>query len=175
MKFLETTIPGAFELHIEPHYDERGFFARTWCERDFAKHNLNPKLVQCSLSFTGKKRTLRGMHYQTPPFAEAKLVRCTRGSIFDVVVDLRRDSKAFKRWFGTTLTADNHSMLYIPEGCAHGFLTLEDATEVAYQMSEFYNSESASGVRYNDPAFRITWPDKIEVISERDHTYPDFK
>lgn len=175
MRFLESAIPGAFEIRVEPHSDERGFFARTWCQEEFAKHQLNPKLVQCSFSFTARKRTLRGMHYQASPFAEAKLVRCTRGSIFDVVVDLRRDSKAFKRWFGATLTAENHSMLYIPEGCAHGFLTLEDATEVAYQMSEFYNSESARGVRYNDPAFEIAWPDKIEVISERDRIYPDFK
>jgi dTDP-4-dehydrorhamnose 3,5-epimerase len=175
MRFLETAIPGAFEIHVEPHFDERGFFARTWCQNEFAKHDLNPKLVQCSLSFTGRKRTLRGMHYQAPPFAEVKLVRCTRGSIFDVVVDLRRDSKAFKRWFGATLTADNHSMLYVPEGCAHGFLTLEDDTEVAYQMSQFYNSNLARGVRYNDAAFEIAWPEKIEVISERDRTYPDFR
>lgn len=175
MRFIETSIPGAFELQIEPHTDERGFFARTWCRDEFEKHGLNPKLVQCSLSFSACKRTLRGMHYQERPHAEAKLVRCTRGSIFDVVVDLRRDSKTFKRWAGATLTADNHAMLYVPEGCAHGFLTLEDSTEVAYQMSEFYNSESARGVRYDDAAFQIAWPHKVEVISERDRTYPDFQ
>ena len=132
-------------------------------------------LVQCSLSFNTRKGTLRGIHYQVAPYAETKLVRCTRGAIYDVVVDLRPQSPTFRDWVALVLTAENRNMVYVPEGCAHGFLTLEDETEVFYQMSEFYNAESARGVRWDDPAFRIAWPEKVEVISERDRTYPDFE
>ena len=171
----KTKISGAFEIHLEPKLDERGFFARTWCREEFERNGLNPKLVQCSVSFNAKKGTLRGLHYQEPPFAEAKLVRCTSGSIYDVVLDLRVQSAAFKQWLGVMLTAENRKMVYVPEGCAHGFITLEDESEVLYQMSEFYHPESTRGVRWNDPAFQIAWPEKVNVISERDRTYPDFK
>jgi dTDP-4-dehydrorhamnose 3,5-epimerase len=174
MEFLETKLAGVFEIRIEPMSDERGFFARTWCEKEFQSHGLNSSIAQCSASFNNRKGTLRGMHYQAPPFAEMKVVRCGKGAIFDVVVDLRFESSTFKDWIGVELTAENHKMLYVPEGCAHGFLTLEDETEVVYQISEFYHAESARGVRWDDPAFRIEWPMPPEVMSERDRTYPDF-
>lgn len=175
MLFCETKLPRVFEIQLEPHRDERGFFARTWCQKEFEAHGLNPRLVQCNISFNIRKGTLRGMHYQALPHAEAKLVRCTRGAIYDVVVDLRPTSPAYQNWIGVELTAANRHMLYIPEGCGHGFLTLEDETEVFYQMSEFYDAESSRGVRWNDPAFKITWPEKVEVISQRDGAYPDFE
>jgi dTDP-4-dehydrorhamnose 3,5-epimerase len=175
MTFHETKLPGVFEIHLEPKPDERGFFARSWCQKEFESHGLNPKLVQCSVSFNTRKGTLRGIHYQAAPFAEAKVVRCTMGAIYDVVLDLRPQSPTFKEWIGMRLTAMNRHMLYVPEGCGHGFLTLEDQTEIFYQMSEFYDASSARGVRWDDPAFRITWPSQVKVISERDRTYPDFK
>jgi dTDP-4-dehydrorhamnose 3,5-epimerase len=175
MIFLETKLPGVFEIHIEPNYDDRGFFARTWCETEFKNHGLNPAVRQCNVSFNAKKGTLRGVHFQAAPYGEAKTVRCTSGAIYDVVLDLRPLSPTFRKWIGVSLTAANRHMLYIPDGCAHGFLTLEDNTEVFYQMSEFYHPDSARGVRWNDPAFQIAWPEKVEVISERDRTYPDFE
>jgi dTDP-4-dehydrorhamnose 3,5-epimerase len=175
MIFHEIKLPGVFEIQVEPRADERGFFARTWCHKEFEEHGLNPKLVQCSVSFNKQKGTLRGMHYQTAPFAETKIVRCTQGAIYDVVLDLRPDSPTFKRWTAVALSSQEHNMIYIPEGCAHGFLTLEHQTEVFYQMSEFYNPESARGVRWDDPAFQISWPANVEVISERDRTYPNFE
>ena len=175
MKFRETEIPGVFEIELETMPDERGFFARTWCQKEFAIHGLSPKLVQCSVSFNKRKGTLRGLHYQVAPHAETKLVRCTRGAIYDVVLDLRPQSPKFKDVVGVTLTAEKRNMIYVPEGCAHGFLTLEEGTEVFYQMSEFQSPESARGVRFDDPAFRIAWPEKIEVISERDRNYPNFE
>jgi dTDP-4-dehydrorhamnose 3,5-epimerase len=174
MIFRETKLPGIFEIHLEPNYDERGFFARTWCEKEFKNHGLNPTLKQCNVSFNAKKGTLRGVHFQAAPYVEAKIVRCTSGAIYDVALDLRPVSPTFKKWIGLTLTAANRHMLYIPESCAHGFLTLEDNTEVSYQMSEFYHPDSGRGVRWNDPAFQIAWPEKVEVVSERDRTYPDF-
>jgi len=174
MKFHETKLPGVFEIHIEPKLDDRGFFARSWCRKEFEEHGLDPRLVQCNISVSKRKGTLRGVHYQTPPYAETKLVRCTRGAIYDVIVDLRPQSPTFKQWAAIVLTADKRNMAYVPENCAHGFLTLEDETEVFYQMSEFYDSASARGVRWNDPAFGIAWPAQVEVISERDRTYPDF-
>ena len=175
MRFRETKLPGVIEIHLEPKLDERGFFARAWCRSEFRDHGLNSRLVQCNISRNSRKGTLRGMHYQTEPFQEAKVVRCTRGAIYDVVLDLRARSSTFKEWIAITLTAERGEMVYVPEGCAHGFLTLEQETDVFYQMSEFYDAESARGVRWNDPAFAITWPDKVEVISERDRTYPDFQ
>jgi len=175
MKFRETEIPGVFEIELEIMPDERGFFARTWCQKEFAIHGLSPKLVQCSVSFNKRKGTLRGLHYQVAPHAETKLVRCTRGAIYDVVLDLRPQSPKFKDAVGVTLTAEKRNMIYVPEGCAHGFLTLEEGTEVFYQMSEFQSPESARGVRFDDPVFRIAWPEKIEVISERDRNYPNFE
>jgi len=175
MIFHETKLKGVFEIHIEPNTDDRGFFARSWCQKEFEDHGLNPRLVQCNISRNARKGTLRGMHYQAEPNPEAKLVRCTAGSIYDVALDIRPNSPTFGQWFGTVLTAENHHMLFIPDGCAHGLLTLEDNTEIFYQMSEFYHPELSRGVRWNDPAFKITWPAAIEVISERDRAYADFE
>jgi len=175
MVFKRTVLAGVVEVHLDPLTDERGFFARSWCEKEFELNGLNPRLVQCNVSFNTHKGTLRGIHYQNEPFQEAKLVRCTQGAIYDVAVDLRPRSSTFRRWVAAILTAEDRQMLYIPEGCAHGFLTLMDNTEVFYQMSEFYHPESARGVRFDDSAFKIEWPEKIEVISERDRNYPDFK
>jgi dTDP-4-dehydrorhamnose 3,5-epimerase len=175
MLFHETKLPGVLEIHIEPHTDDRGFFARSWCQKEFEAHGLNSRLVQCNVSFNMRKGTLRGMHFQTTPHAETKVVRCTQGAIYDVVLDLRPSSPVYRNWVAIVLSSANRHMVYVPEGCAHGFLTLEDETEVSYQMSEFYNEESARGVRWNDPAFGITWPEKVEVISLRDEAYPAFE
>ncbi|HEX4074015.1 MAG TPA: dTDP-4-dehydrorhamnose 3,5-epimerase [Candidatus Acidoferrales bacterium] len=175
MKFQETKLPGVFELHIEPKADERGFFARSWCRNEFEAHGLDPRLVQCNISFNKRKGTLRGVHYQLAPNAETKLVRCTQGAIYDVIVDLRPGSPTFKQWAAIVLSAEKRNMAYVPENCAHGFLTLDDETEVSYQMSQFYDAGSARGVRWDDPAFGISWPAAVEVISERDRTYPDFE
>ncbi|GAC1679910.1 MAG: dTDP-4-dehydrorhamnose 3,5-epimerase [Candidatus Acidiferrum sp.] len=174
MIFLESKLPGVFEILLEPASDERGFFVRTWCRDEFSSHGLSTKLVQCSTSFNSRKGTLRGLHYQKPPHAEDKLVRCIRGAIYDVVLDLRSDSPLYKSWVAVTLLP-NKNMIFIPEGCAHGFLTLEDQCEVSYQMSEFYDVQSACGVRWDDPAFQISWPGTVMVIAERDRTYPDYK
>jgi dTDP-4-dehydrorhamnose 3,5-epimerase len=174
MIFVPTHIPRAFRIDPEPLTDERGFFARSWCRNEFAIHGLNPRLAQCNISFNRGKGTLRGIHYQEAPSEEAKLVRCTRGAIYDVVLDLRVDSPTFGQHFGEFLSADDHRMLYIPEGCGHGFLTLADSTEVFYQMSEFYAPNAARGIRWDDPAFGIDWPGEVNIISERDRTYPDF-
>ena len=175
MIFTETKLKGAFIVELERFNDERGFFARTWCKKEFEDHGLNFNPVQCNMSFTGKKGTLRGMHYQAAPFAEAKLVICTQGSIYDVIIDLRSDSDTYKQWFAVELNRDNHKMLYIPENFAHGFLTLEDNAEVFYQMSAFYHPECARGVRWNDPAFSIQWPIEVNIISDRDRDYPDLE
>jgi len=174
MIFHETRIAGAFEIEPELKHDERGFFARTWCSEEFEAHGLNPHLEQCSVSFSTRKGTLRGMHYQTAPFQETKLVRCTQGAIYDVVLDLRPESPTFRGWAAAELTAEKRNMLYIPQGCAHGFLTLRDESEVFYQMSEVHRPEAARGVRWNDSAFTIHWPAEVSVIAERDRTYPDF-
>ena len=175
MLFHETKLPGVFEIHLEPHSDDRGFFARSWCQKEFEAHGLNPKLLQCNISYNMRKGTLRGMHFQSSPHAEAKLVRCTKGAVYDVVLDLRPSSPAYMSWVAVVLSAANRQMVYIPEGCAHGFLTLEDDTEVFYQMSEFYDAESARGLRWNDPAFNIAWPVPVEVISRRDAEYASFE
>jgi dTDP-4-dehydrorhamnose 3,5-epimerase len=175
MIFHETKLQGVFEIDLEPTPDERGFFARCWCQQEFASHRLNPKVVQCSVSFSARKGTLRSLHYQAAPYLETEVVRCTRGAIYDVVVDLRPQSPTFKEWIAVVLTATNRHIVYVPEGCAHGFLTLEDETEVFYQMSECYHTESARGVRRDDPAFQIVWPGVVEVISERDRTYPNWE
>lgn len=174
MNFIETTLRGAFVIEPYRIEDERGFFARTFCRREFEAHGLNSNLVQCSVSFNRKRSTLRGMHFQVAPHAETKLVRCTRGAIYDVIVDLRPDSRMFCRWFGIELSADNQLALYIPEGIAHGFQTLQDETEVFYQISESYSPECAGGVRWNDPAFAIQWPIANPVISARDQTHSEF-
>ena len=171
MIFTETRLKGAFIIDIEPIEDDRGFFARSWCRNEFEKHGLNPDLVQCNISFNKKKGTLRGMHYQTAPHEESKLVRCTRGSLFDVIIDLRENSGTYKKWFGIELSAENRRMIYIPDGFAHGFQTLEDNTEVFYQMTEFYYPECTGGVRWNDPLFAIKWPLPIKIISRKDSNY----
>jgi dTDP-4-dehydrorhamnose 3,5-epimerase len=174
MEFHQTKLKGVFEITPERKPDERGFFARTWCQTEFAQHGLNSRLVQCSISFSPRKGTLRGMHYQAAPNAETKLIRCTQGAIYDVIVDLRPNSPTFKQWIAAPLTAENRKMIFVPEGCAHGFITQGENSEVFYQMSEFYSPDAARGVRYDDPAFAIVWPERVQVISERDRTYPDF-
>lgn len=175
MIFTETFLKGAFIVEPEKREDERGFFARTWCQREFRDYGLNTSLVQCNISFNKRKGTLRGMHFQTPPYEEAKLVRCTMGAIYDVIIDLRPNSDTFKKWFALELSSENRKMLYVPEGFAHGFVTLTDNTEVFYQMSQFYHPEYAAGVRWDDPAFNISWPLDVKVISDKDRSYPDFK
>lgn len=175
MRFRETPVVGAFLVEPERAPDERGFFARTWCRGEFEARGLSGELVQCSISFNRQKGTLRGMHYQAPPHQEAKLVRCTRGAIYDVALDLRSGSPTLGAHAGVVLSSEDRRMLYVPEGCAHGFLTLEDETEVAYQMSEPYVPSAARGVRFDDPAFGIPWPGEIRVIAERDRLYPDLQ
>jgi len=174
MIFSETKLKGSFLIEPERKEDQRGFFARTWCQEEFEDHALNPKLVQCSVSFNNKKGTLRGMHYQVSPFEETKLVRCTKGEIFDVIIDLRPDSQTFKKYFSVLLNEENRLMLYVPPGFAHGFQTMTDNAEVFYQMSQLYSPEHARGVRWNDPVFGIQWPDDKRIIIDRDLNYPDF-
>jgi dTDP-4-dehydrorhamnose 3,5-epimerase len=174
MIFTKTVLNDAMIVDIERKEDDRGFFARSWCRREFEAHGLNPNLAQCNISFNPKKGTLRGMHLQVKPYEEAKIVRCTRGSLCDVIVDLRPDSPTYKKHLSAVLTSENRRMLYVPEGFAHGFLTLEDATEVSYQISEFYRPESQLGFRWDDPAFAIAWPAEVRLISDRDRSYPDF-
>jgi dTDP-4-dehydrorhamnose 3,5-epimerase len=173
--FRETLVPGAFLIELEPHRDERGSFARSFCAREFEAHGLDPRVVQCNLSENRFRGTLRGLHAQRPPHAEAKLVRCTRGALHDVILDLRPDSAALGKHTAVTLRAGDGCMLYVPKGVFHGFLTLEDDTAVFYQMSEFYEPSAAQGVRWNDPAFGIQWPEPVRVISERDASYPDWR
>ena len=173
MRFVATALEGAYVMEQERHVDDRGWFARTWCEEEFAAHGLDSRPVQCSVSFNQRRGTVRGLHYQAPPFAEAKVVRCARGVVFDVAVDLRPGSPSFARWIGVELTPENGRMLYVPKGFAHGFMTLADATEVAYQMSARYSPQHARGVRWDDRLVRVQWPAPIEVISARDRDYPD--
>jgi dTDP-4-dehydrorhamnose 3,5-epimerase len=175
MVFTETPLTGAFVIEPSPIVDERGYFARVWCSREFGAHGLEPRLAQSSISFNARAGTLRGMHYQAPPFEETKLVRCVAGAILDVIIDLRADSPTRTRHFSVLLTAKNRKMLYVPRGFAHGYQTLEDRTEVEYQISEFYDPASARGVRWDDPAFRIAWPaTENRIISARDAAYPDY-
>lgn len=173
--FAETKLKGAFIVELERMEDERGFFARAFCQQEFEAHGLNPRVAQCSISFNRKKGTLRGMHYQVAPHQEAKVVRCTRGALYDVIIDLRPDSPTFKQWVAVELTPENHLMLYIPEGFAHGFQTLQDDTEVFYQISDFYYPDCARGLRWDDRVFGIDWPMPPEVMSRRDSAYPDFE
>lgn len=174
MLFAETLIKGAYIIDLVRHEDGRGFFARSWCQREFEEHGLNPKMVQCNISFNNRRGTLRGMHYQAAPFEEARLVRCLAGAIYDVIIDLRSNSPTFKKWLAIELTANNRRALFIPEGLAHGFQTLADDTEVFYQMSEFYTPDAARGLRWDDPAFGIEWPIETLIISEKDRTYPNW-
>ena len=173
MIFVETPLLGAYVIEVEKHEDERGFFARSWCAREFAAKGLDYQLVQCNVSFNKLKGTLRGLHYQIPPHAEVKLVRCTKGSLFDVIVDLRKASPTFLKWFAIELTAANHRMLHIPKLFAHGFQTLEDDTEIFYQMSEFYEPAASEGLRWNDPKLDINWPDADRTILQKDQAYPN--
>lgn len=174
MLFFEAPIPGAFTVRQKRLSDDRGFFARGWCTEEFRRHGLNPSMVQLNVSFSPLAGTIRGMHYQLAPDAEAKFICCTRGAVFDVVVDLRPDSPAFGRWFGAELTAENDTMLYAPEGCAHGYQTLVDNTATYYLTSAAFAPASARGVRYNDPAFGITWPQPVTMVSKPDQSWPDF-
>lgn len=175
MIFKETKLLGVYIIDYEPIEDDRGFFARTFCRKEFEEHGLNPCIVQCNISYNRSAGTLRGMHYQLAPFSEAKLVSCLSGSICDVIIDLRRESPTYSEWLAVELRAERpRRMLYIPENFAHGFQTLTDDTEVFYQMSESYHPESASGIRWDDPAFKITWPPAQRIISPKDQSFPDF-
>jgi dTDP-4-dehydrorhamnose 3,5-epimerase len=174
MTFEKMTIHGVMTVRLNRIADERGFFARSWCREEFEKAGLNGNLAQCNISYNPRKGTLRGMHYQLAPHAEEKLVRCTMGAIYDVVIDLRAESPTYRKWVGVTLTAENRDMIFIPGGCAHGFLTLEDDCEVLYQMSEPYCAGAARGVRWDDPVFEVAWPAKPQLLSDRDRDYPDF-
>jgi dTDP-4-dehydrorhamnose 3,5-epimerase len=172
MQFMATKLPGAFVLELQPMGDERGLFARTFCAREFIEHGLTSRLVQCSVSYNHRKGTLRGLHYQRPPQEEAKLVRCTAGSVYDVIVDLRPDSATYLQPFGVELSAKTRRTIFVPEGFAHGFQTLEDDTEVFYQMSEFYAPDLAAGIRHDDPKLGVTWPLPVSVLSEKDRSWP---
>lgn len=174
MIFTPLQLSGAYVIDLERLEDERGFFARSWSEEEFQAYGLNPRLVQCSISFNRKRGTLRGMHFQAKPYEEAKLVRCTGGAIHDVIIDLREESPSYTRWEAIVLTAENRRSVYVPEGFAHGFQTLEPDTEVVYQMSQVYRPEHDRGVRWDDPILGIRWPLAERTISERDRSYPDF-
>ena len=174
MIFTETKIKGVYIIEPELLTDERGFFARSFCKEEFQKHGLDTDIVQCNISYNKKKGTLRGMHYQVPPFEEAKIVSCTKGSIYDVVVDLRRDSLTYCQWVATDLSDKNFKMIYIPRGCAHGFQTLEDNTRIYYQMTEFFRPEYAQGVRWDDSVFKIDWPISKLTISHKDQSYLNY-
>ena len=175
MIFRETKLKGAFVIEPEKHEDERGFFARSWCQKEFKVHGLNPNIVQANIALSLQKGTLRGMHYQIRPYQEAKLVRCIRGAVFDVIIDLRPNSITYCEWLGVELSAESHAMLYVPEGFAHGYLTLENNTEVFYMVSQFYTPDSERGVRWDDPVFNIEWPETSDlVISDKDQHWPDY-
>jgi len=172
MIFKETRLKGAFIIEIDKFEDKRGFFAHAFSQATFESHGLSSRVVNTNISFNTARGTLRGMHYQVAPYEETKLIRCTRGAIYDVIIDLRRDSPTYRQWIGMELTADNYRLLYVPEQFAHGFQTLEDRTEVTYQVSQVYSPDAARGVRYDDPAFRVTWPLEVEVVSDRDASWP---
>lgn len=174
MKFLETAVAGAWVIEPEPIEDERGSFLRLWCERELGDHGLSVTVRQTNAGYSYRAGTLRGLHYQRPPHAEVKLLRCTRGRVWDVVVDLRPHSPTFREWYGVELTADNRRVLYVPEGCATGYLTLSDGAEVHYQTSMEYVPEAATGVRWDDPAFGIQWPVAPRILSAQDRGWPDF-
>ncbi|MBI5652420.1 MAG: dTDP-4-dehydrorhamnose 3,5-epimerase [Chloroflexi bacterium] len=174
MIFTETQLPGVYVIEIKKIQDARGFFGRAFCQNEFQALGLNAAMVQMNVGLSLHKGTLRGVHYQKVPWAEAKLVRCTKGAIYDVVIDLRSDSPTFKRWLAVELTEANHKMVYVPEGCAHGYQTLADNTEMYYQTTQFYAPEFATGVRYNDPAFGITLPLAVTLISDQDRNWQNF-
>jgi dTDP-4-dehydrorhamnose 3,5-epimerase len=172
MIFIETALKGAYFIDIKKIEDERGFFARGWCQNEFKDHNLNPSMVQLNIGFSLKRGTLRGMHFQKSPWDEAKLVRCTKGAVYDVIVDLRPKSSTHKQWVGIELSEENRRMIYSPEGFAHGYLTLVDNAEIYYQTTQFYAPDFATGVRFDDPAFNIVWPFPAEIISHQDRNWP---
>ncbi len=174
MIFTETKLSGAYIIDVKKIEDDRGFFGRAWCKKEFEEHGLNANAVQANVSFNKQKGTLRGMHFQLAPFSETKTVRCTAGAIYDVIIDLRPNSPTFKQWIGVELTEQNFKMLYVPEGFAHGFMTLADNSAVHYMVTEFYSPGAESGVRYNDPAFNIKWPMEATVVSEKDKLHPLF-
>lgn len=175
MIFTKTPLEGAFTIEVEKREDDRGFFARTFCANEFEQHGLVNRIVQTNMSRTLKKGTVRGMHYQIPPYQETKLVRCTQGAIFDVIIDLRKESPTYKQWFGVELSAENYKMLFVPRDFAHGFVTLTDNVEVTYEVSEFYTPNSESGIRFNDPEINIQWPVEVTDTSEKDANWPDYK
>lgn len=175
MIFEETFLKGAFVIHLEKVEDERGFFARSYCQKEFENHGLTSQIVQANASYNKKKGTLRGIHYQISPHEETKLVRCTSGAIYDVIIDLRKDSPTYKQWYGIELTAKNHTMLFVPESFGHGFQTLADHTEVTYLVSQFYTPGSERGIRWNDPLFDIRWPIGVQVISSKDAHWEDYR
>ena len=172
MIFTQTPLTGAYVIDLEPHPDSRGFFARKFCRREFEALGLNPAVVQCNTSFNLKAGTLRGMHYQKPPAREAKLVRCIRGAIHDVIVDLRSESATYGKYFAVELTANNRRALFVPESFAHGFQTMDDNSEIEYRMSEYYNPATGAGLRYDDPALAIEWPLTVTSISRQDLAWP---
>lgn len=174
MRFTQTDLSGAYVVELEPIEDERGFFARTFCAQEFAARGLETHFLQCSLSFNLHRGILRGMHFQAPPHEEAKLVRCVRGRVYDVLLDLRPDSPTYRRWTAVELDSANRRSIYIPRGFAHGFQTLEDQTEIFYEISEPYHPDCARGVRWNDPAFGMHWPVPDPILSAKDRAYPDF-
>lgn len=175
MLFNETKLKGSFLVEPECLEDDRGFFARAWCKKEFEANGLSTHLVQCNISFNRKRGTLRGMHYQKPPYAETKLVRCTNGAIFDVIIDLRPESPTFLEWIGVELTANSHKMLYVPEEFAHGYQTLTENTEIFYQVSQYYSQGSEGGIRWDDPIFGIEWPEiENPTVSEKDKSWSDY-
>jgi dTDP-4-dehydrorhamnose 3,5-epimerase len=174
MIFTELELKGAFLVEVKKMEDERGFFGRAWCQNEFTDHGLNPNFVQLNTSFSRKKGTIRGMHYQVDPYQEVKFIRCTRGRIWDVIIDLRPESPTFMKWTGNELTADNYRMVYVPENFAHGFITLEDNSEVYYPVSQVYTPGAERGLRYNDPLFKIKWPIDVTMVSDKDKNHEDF-
>jgi dTDP-4-dehydrorhamnose 3,5-epimerase len=175
MKFSETKLKGAYIVEIEKLTDDRGFFARSWCQQEFDDQGLDSRFVQANVSYNRKKGTLRGLHYQIAPYQECKLIRCTRGAIYDVIIDLRPESATYKHWTSVELTADNYTLFFVPEDFAHGFQTLTNETEITYQVSQFYTPGSERGIRFDDPAFDIQWPLDVTIISDKDRTWPDFE
>ncbi len=175
MIFTETKLKGAFIIEINKLSDDRGFFGRSWCKREMEEHGLNGNVVQANTSFSKKKGTIRGFHYQKPPYEETKMIRCTKGAIYDVIIDLREDSPTYMQWIGVELTEDNYKMLYVPENFAHAFITLTDNSEVYYLVTSYYTPNSEAGIRFDDPAFNVKWPVPVEVVSEKDKSFPDFK
>lgn len=174
MVFTRTRIPGAFLIEIEKRSDARGFFARAWCENEFHEHGIDVQFVQANIGFSEHAGTVRGLHYQLAPHEETKLIRCTRGAVFDVIVDLRTTSPGYKQWYGVELSEQNHRMLYVPGGCAHGYQTLTESAEVFYPVSTFFKPEAERGIRYDDPTFNIEWPIHVRVISEKDRAWTDY-